>query len=349
MSEKNFEGKRTARERLIQEREAQKARDKRRRALVVGAAVVGVLGLAAVVGVVAANSGDGKGDEASDGNSGQVVVPAGAVGAEKVALPVGATDAPSLLTVYEDMRCPACGMFENSMRDTINKLEKAGKLRAEYHLVSFIDKAVTGNGSKYAANALGCAQGVGKFHEYHDVLFRNQPEETDDAFGKKSHLLDLASKVPGLRGTAFDKCVDEGTHAGWVTKVQKDFDKSKYKATPTVLLNGEPIYPQKGSEQITPANLVKWVEAANRGKPAGTRTPQAPGAGGAPGAGSGAAPSSGPGSVPGSAPGSAPSSAPGSVPGARTAPSGAPGAASGPAAVPEGAGAPAAGGGSGPR
>ncbi|WP_433548120.1 DsbA family protein [Streptomyces sp. CA-294286] len=361
MSEKNFEGKRTARERLIQEREAQKARDKRRRALVVAAAVVGVLGLAAVVGVVAANSGDDKGDEASDGNSGKVVAPAGAVGAEKVAIPVGAPDAPSVLTVYEDLRCPACGMFENSMRDTINQLEKAGKLRAEYHLVSFIDKAVMGNGSKYAANALGCAQDVGKFHAYHDVLFRNQPEETDDAFGNRSRLLDLASKVPGLRGTAFDKCVDEGTHAGWVTKVQSEFNKSKYKATPTVLLNGEPIFPQKGNEQISPANLVKWVDAANRGKPAGTRTPGAPGAGAEPGAPRGTAPGAAPGSAPGAAPGAVPGAAPGSVPGAvpgaapgsapgaPTAPPGAPGAAAGAAAVPEGAGAPAAGGGNGPR
>ncbi|MEU2896692.1 hypothetical protein ABZ666_12035, partial [Streptomyces sp. NPDC007056] len=57
MSEKKREGKRTARERLAAEREKQKAADKRRRALIVGASVVCVLGLAAVIGVVAANSG----------------------------------------------------------------------------------------------------------------------------------------------------------------------------------------------------------------------------------------------------------------------------------------------------
>ncbi len=270
VSEKNSEGKRTARERLIKEREVQKSREKRRRVMIVGAAVVGVLGLAAVAGVVAANSGGSK-DEAD--KAGPVVPPAGVVGEAGVAVPVGRPDAPSVLTVYEDMRCPACGMFENSMRDTVNKLEKEGKARAEYHLVSFIDKAVPGNGSKLAANALGCAQDAGKFHAYHDTLFRNQPQETDDAFGKKSRLLELADKVPGLRGAAFDACVDKGTHAGWVTKVQEEFDKSAYKATPTVLLNGEAIFPQKGSEQISPANLVKWVDQANKGKPLGTKAP----------------------------------------------------------------------------
>ncbi|MEU8888200.1 thioredoxin domain-containing protein [Streptomyces sp. NPDC048442] len=270
MSDKNSESKRTARERLIQEREAQKSRDKRRRVLIVASAVVGVLGLAAIAGVVAANSGDGKGDKASSAG-GPVKDPAGTTGKGNVVIPVGMKDAPSVLTVYEDLRCPACGMFENSMRDTVNKLEKEGKVRAEYHLVSFIDNGMQGNGSKYAANALGCAQDAGKFHAYHDVLFRNQPQETDDAFGKKSRLLELAGKVPGLRGAPFDACVEKGTHAGWVTKVQEDFDKSKYKATPTVLLNGESIFPQKGSEQISPANLVKWVDAANKGKRAGTK------------------------------------------------------------------------------
>lgn len=56
MSEKNHEGKRAARERLAVEREKQKAAEKRRRTLIVGASVVCVLGLAAVIGVVAANA-----------------------------------------------------------------------------------------------------------------------------------------------------------------------------------------------------------------------------------------------------------------------------------------------------
>jgi protein-disulfide isomerase len=275
VSENNSAGKRTARERLIQEREAQKSRDKRRRLLIVSSAVVAVLGLAAVAGVVVANSGDKDKSGKTDASGGPVVAPAGAVGEGKVAIPVGTTDAPSVLTVYEDMRCPACGAFENSMRATVNQLEKAGKIRAEYHVVSFIDNAMQGNGSKYAANALGCSQDAGRFHAYHDVLFQNQPPEQNDAFGKKSRLLELAGKVPGLRGAAFDACVQKEKYAGWVGKVQEEFSKSEYKATPTVLLNGESVFPQKGSEQISPANLTKWVDEANKGKPVGTRSPSA--------------------------------------------------------------------------
>ena len=85
MSEKNREGKRTARERLAVEREKQKAAEKRRRALIVGASVVCVLGLAAVIGVVAANAGKDDDGEAS----GPVVAPSGALGKDSLTIPVG--------------------------------------------------------------------------------------------------------------------------------------------------------------------------------------------------------------------------------------------------------------------
>lgn len=83
MSEKNREGKRTARERLAEEREKQKSAEKRRRVLIVGASVVCVLGLAAVIGVVAANAGK---DDDSD-SAGPVVVPSGAQGKDSLAIP----------------------------------------------------------------------------------------------------------------------------------------------------------------------------------------------------------------------------------------------------------------------
>ncbi|GAP47220.1 integral membrane protein, partial [Streptomyces azureus] len=98
MSEKNREGKRTAREKMAVEREKQKSAEKRRRALIVGGAVVAVLGLAAVIGVVAANAGKDDDSEAS----GPVVAPSGAQGKDGLAIPVGKDSAKSTLTVWED-------------------------------------------------------------------------------------------------------------------------------------------------------------------------------------------------------------------------------------------------------
>ncbi|MCK8680499.1 DsbA family protein [Streptomyces lichenis] len=272
MSDKNNAGKRSARERLQVERERERSRDRRRRTLIVSAAVVGVLGLAAVAGLIAANTGG-----SSDGSgSGAVSVPSGAAGGEQPSITVGATDAPSTLTVWEDFRCPACAQFENAFRDTVHQLTESGQLKAEYHLATIIDGNMGGSGSLNAANAAACAQDGGKFTAYHDVLYQNQPPEPDDAFAADGKLFELAKKVPGLDTPAFRSCVADGDHDGWVNKSNEAFRSGDFRGTPTVLLNGESVFPTKGNEQISPENLKKWVAEANKGKRPGTATPAPP-------------------------------------------------------------------------
>ncbi|WP_418956515.1 DsbA family protein [Streptomyces tritici] len=265
MSENNRDGNRSARARLQQQREREKAREKQRRVLIVSAAIVGVLGLAAVVGVIAAG---GDGDDGSD-KAGPVVTPSGATGDDKPAITTGSASAPSTLAVWEDFRCPACAQFENAFRDTIHELEAEGAIKTEYHLATLIDGNMGGSGSLRAANAAACAQDAGKFTPYHDVLYMNQPEETDDAFADNGKLIELAAKVKGLDTPAFRSCVQDGTHDSWVKKSHEAFRSSAFQGTPSVLLNGESIFPTKGNEQISPANLRKWVEQANKGKKTG--------------------------------------------------------------------------------
>ncbi|MFJ9610847.1 DsbA family protein [Kitasatospora sp. NPDC101176] len=262
MSEKNREGKRTARERMQAQRAAEEAASRRKKKLIVGGVVLAVIAAAVVTGVVVQN-------QRSKPET-PTAAPAGTIGDKNLVIPVGSANAPSVLTVYEDPRCPACGIFEREFSPTVDQLEDAGKISTNYHIVSFIDRAVPGKGSKTAANALACAQDAGHFRDYHDVLYRNQPDETSDAFGDKAVLLNLAKQVNGLDTPAFQACVNDNKFGGWVSSVQQDFDKSSYKSTPTVLLNGQPIYPKNGSEEITPANLMKWVDAANQGKQLGT-------------------------------------------------------------------------------
>lgn len=257
MSEKNRDGKRTARERLAVEREKQKSADRRRRTLIVGASVVCVLALAAVIGVLAANAGKDKG-----GSAGPAVAPSGAQGKDSLAIPVGKDGAKSTLTVWEDFRCPACQAFEAAYRPTLHELTDAGKLRVEYHLVRLIDGNLGGTGSLRAANAAACAQDAGKFRDYHDVLYANQPKETDDAFGDDARLIELAGKVSGLDTPAFRTCVKDGTHNSWVDKSHAAFKAGNFGGTPTVLLNGKNIYQD---QTMTPAKLKQMVEDAANG------------------------------------------------------------------------------------
>ncbi|MDT0265045.1 thioredoxin domain-containing protein [Streptomyces sp. DSM 44915] len=225
MSARNREGQRSARERLREERERRRAGERRLRlAKVLGIGVV-VLGVAAGAGFLAAGSGN------DDDNSGPAAEP----------IAVGDPAAPAVLTVYEDFRCPACAQFENTFRGTVNELVDAGQLRVDYHLVTIIDGNMRGTGSRYAANAAACARDQGVFPEYHDLLFENQPAETDDAFGDKSWLIELGRQVDGLDGAAFQTCVEDGTHDDWVSRANGDFLNGDHAATPTVLLNGDQL------------------------------------------------------------------------------------------------------------
>ncbi|MFE2587045.1 DsbA family protein [Streptomyces sp. NPDC059378] len=258
MSEKNHhDGKRAARERLAVEREKQKAAERRRRTLIVGASVVCVLGLAAVIGIVAANAGKDTG-----GSSGPVAAPSGAQGKDSLAIPVGQDGAKSTLTVWEDFRCPACKAFEAAYRPTIHELTDAGQLKVEYHLATLIDGNMGGSGSRRAANAAACAQDAGKFTAYHDVLYENQPEETQDAYADNAKLIELAGKVDGLDTPEFRKCVEQGTHDSWVVKSNEAFQAGKFGGTPTVLLDGKNIYQDR---TMTPQKLKEMVQEAAKG------------------------------------------------------------------------------------
>ncbi|GAA1604429.1 thioredoxin domain-containing protein [Streptomyces globosus] len=265
---------RSARERLQAERERQKKKDKRRRTLVVATAVVGVLGLAAVVGLIAANTGK---DSAAGG---PVTAPSGATGEDSLAIRTGSAEAPSTLVVWEDFRCPACKNFETMYKDTVHELEAKGLLKTDYHLVTLIDGNMGGSGSLKSANAAACAQDAGKFTEYHDVLFENQPPEPDDAYGKNAKLLELAGKVPGLDTAEFRACVENGTHESWVGKSFEAFRAGKFRGTPTVLLNGKDVM----TEQITPQKMKEIVEAAAKGGGTASASPAASGSPSAAGA-----------------------------------------------------------------
>ncbi|NLU67573.1 thioredoxin domain-containing protein [Streptomyces sp. HNM0574] len=245
MSQRNSEGKSSARERLREQREQDRAREKRGRVLKMSGAIVAVLAVAAGIGVAVSQTG---GDDGGGG------------GADAKPITVGQKAAPATLTVYEDFRCPACGQFENQFRSTIHDLEKQGKLRTEYHLVTIIDDNMRGSGSRKAANAAMCAQDEGRFSQYHDVLFQNQPQEQDDAFANEKLLLKLAEKVDGLSGESFKSCVQEEKHADDVKKSGEAFAESGHQATPTILLDGKELY-GADAQPITPKDLRKKVEA----------------------------------------------------------------------------------------
>ncbi|RSO42907.1 hypothetical protein DMH15_11275 [Streptomyces sp. WAC 06725] len=260
MSQNNQDKKNSARERLQAQREKEKERERRNRQLKVAGAVVVVLAIAGGIGVWAASSGD------DDSGSSKVALPKGTQDSDKPAVPVGKKEAPSTLTVWEDFRCPACAQFEKGFRGAVHELEDAGQLKTDYHLATIIDGSMGGKGSVTAANAALCAQDAGRFREYHDVLYENQPPEQQDRFSDKKYLIELAGKVNGLVSDTFTQCVNKGTYTDFVYKSNSAFTNSGHRGTPTVLLNGKNLAEDKN---LTPDGLKQKVRDAAKDKKAG--------------------------------------------------------------------------------
>ncbi|MFI2437451.1 thioredoxin domain-containing protein [Streptomyces sp. NPDC018693] len=211
----------------------------RRRALVLGSAAA-VLGLTAGVGIGFALD-DGGSSESSDtapaAAPAKLVVPANATGENGTVIPYGKAGAPVTVHVYEDMRCPYCGIFERDLGPTLDSLVDSGKVKVEFHMAAFLDKRLGGKGSRTALGALGAAlnESPAKFKAFHSALYEAQPEEeTTDTFGSTSKLLEIAEKVPGLRTPAFNKAVKEGTYLLWADKVADAFYESDVTGTPAV-------------------------------------------------------------------------------------------------------------------
>jgi protein-disulfide isomerase len=244
MSQANRDGKRTARERSAALQEAQRRRERQRRQLITAA--IAVVVILAIVGI-------GVGVKLSKSTSAAFKAPTGAVVDSYVnntthtndptAILYGSPDAKVTLTVFEDVRCPFCDIFELGARDVYKKYVDAGEVKVYFHLVKLIDEnddasGQNASGSRNGGSALACAQNAGLFDEYHDVLYDNQPDETTDPWSDTSALITLAQKVPGLDTPTFESCVKNITYGGFVDQNWTDFNTLKLQGTPTVEING---------------------------------------------------------------------------------------------------------------
>ncbi|MGL4742988.1 MAG: DsbA family protein [Dermatophilaceae bacterium] len=226
---------------------------------VVAAAVVVILVIVAVVGGVVWSQ--GRADD-SGTRSTELTLPSGVTesGAGYVAFAdvTPATGAPTL-DVYEDFQCPACAQYEATMGSTIRDLAQQGKIRLVYHVKNFLDDNLGNDSSTRAGTAAFCAAAAGRFHEFHDLLFANQPAREGDGF-TDTQLRELAGRA-GISGSAlstWQSCSDAGRYDAYLDSVEDRSGRDGVNGTPTVRLDGKDVTQQAG----TPEQLTALVEAA---------------------------------------------------------------------------------------
>ncbi|GAA3222856.1 DsbA family protein [Streptomyces sp. XM83C] len=200
---------------------------------------------------------DGKGtdDKPASGSYTTVSAIPESIAPDGTTIRVGSPQAHTVVHLYEDLRCPVCKDFETQgSGESLRTMVMTGKVRVEYTLASFLDDRLGGQGSVKAANALRAAVDQGKFVEYHELLYRNQPEESVDGF-TDAYLLETASKVEGLRGPAFDAAVKGMKHRAFVTASEKAFETSGAQGTPSMKVNGKLVGSAMSDMMFDPASL----------------------------------------------------------------------------------------------
>lgn len=121
------------------------------------------------------------------------------------------------VVIYSDYRCPACKSYNDTYGVAINELLDKGEITVEYRTTYFLDRGKSDSSSR-AAIAAATADEVGKFREYHQVLFANQ----SNAYSDKQLREDFA-KQAGIEGADLKKFQDL-----FMTRAMLDFSKGAH-------------------------------------------------------------------------------------------------------------------------
>ncbi len=217
-------------ERAEAARAEQQRRERNRRVLLIGGVVAGLL--IVVIGSYLVQS-----QRTSVGRTPDTV-PSGVTDGYGVV--VGKASAPTTLRVYEDFQCPICDDFEKETGDTLRAAVEAGRLRVDYRMVSFLDRASTNEYSSRALNAAAVVldtSGKDAFVKFHELLFDQQPEE-GTAGPSDDRLVELAVEA-GASEADVRPGIESKEFAVWVENAQAEMSQAGVNGTPTVFVDGE--------------------------------------------------------------------------------------------------------------
>lgn len=222
---------RQATKRVKEMQSAQRAKEQRRRNLIIGGVVMAVIVVIVGVGILI---------QQNRNDSGPSTDPAGATADNGVLR--GEAGAPVRVVMYEDFQCPACKQMEELIGETLTQGIDDKTISVEYRPVAFLDGQSTTDYSSRALATAACVldqDGADTYFALHDLLFTNQPEEGTAGLSDEE-LAGLAEQA-GADKAAVEKCQDDGTFDGWAKSATDDWSKAGFTGTPTILVDGKQL------------------------------------------------------------------------------------------------------------
>jgi len=230
------------RERLRKAQAAAAKQQRLTRIIGVGAAVLVLVVIGVFVGVLVQNQG-------KVAASSSITPPnATADGKAVVQNPGKAKDGAPVVELFFDYQCPVCKQFETGYGEAITSLAASGDIQLNYRTMTFLDNNLNNDASVRAGVAATCADTVGKYSEFHNEIYANQPE-TEGAGYSDTVLRDTIPAAVGITGadlTTFQSCFDKQATKAFVTNsndlgTQDMLSVNKQVSTPTVHVNGKDL------------------------------------------------------------------------------------------------------------
>jgi protein-disulfide isomerase len=166
-------------------------------------------------------------------------------------LTMGDPNAKVTVIEFADFQCPYCGVYWKQLEPTIvENYVNSGKIQYIYHPFSFLGSGSWDESVK-ASEAAYCANDQGKFWEYRSMLYANQNGENKGAFSQ-ANLIAFAEVIK-LDNKTFKQCLSDGIHNAEVTASTKAASDYGATFTPSFLVDGNIVGPDKLVEAIDAA------------------------------------------------------------------------------------------------
>ena len=200
MADKKATATTSKRAALRAQQEAQESAKKRRRIIGVTAGVV-IIAMVVVAVVFGLNH---KSDDVP--TTGQITPPSATKDGVYTLNPDKVKAGAPTVTVFQDYQCPACKGAEDALGKPLNELSAEGKIKLEYHTLTFLDSNLHNDSSTRAAMAAAAADVVGKFEAYHDVVYRHQSKDEGAGYTDEQLRKEFAAEA-GITGSKDRKSV----------------------------------------------------------------------------------------------------------------------------------------------
>lgn len=148
-----------------------------------------------------------------------------------------------VVELFFDYQCPVCKQFETIYGAALKALAASGKVELPYRTMTFLDTNLGNDASTRAGVAATCADVVGRYSDFHDEIYANQPE-TEGGGYDDALLRDTIPATVGITAenlTTFQSCYDQAATKAFVSGMNELASKDGVTGTPSFHVNGNDV------------------------------------------------------------------------------------------------------------